>query len=91
MPFYVLLKLDEGAAKKFVPKAGKKVLGVWEAFSEYCACSERKQRLADAWFTDELSGRRLCASCELPAKPVTTLKTRLQMVFIGRNIIGRFR
>lgn len=91
MPYYVLLKLDDEAAKKFVPKAGKKVIGVWEAFSQYCKCPEARQRLADNWFHDEESDRRLCASCELPAKPITTLRERLQIAFLSRNRIKLFR
>ena len=87
---YVLVKLTEEGAQKFVTKAGSKVLGVWDVPSP-CDCPKLVQQRADSWEFNQHTGRMECIDCGGTHKTVTTLAERLRMAFQGRNIVKKYR
>lgn len=88
---YILLKLDDDKADKFLAKyADKFTLGVWEVSSK-CHCSKTQQAKADNWEWDYDLARPACVECGGVHQTVTTLAERLQMAFQGRNLISRYR
>lgn len=88
---YVLLKLDDDKAEKFLEKyANKFCLGVWEVAVK-CHCSKAQQASKENWEWDYELLRPVCITCGGVHTTVTTLAERLQMAFQGRNLISRYR
>lgn len=87
---YVLLKLEDGQAEKFLAKHSGKALGVWEVAAK-CGCGQEWQKARDSWVHDAHLGRIVCTYCGGAVNTVTTLAERLQMAFLGKNLISRYR
>lgn len=86
---YVLLKLTDEAAAKFVVKAGKKVLGVWE-LPEYCSCKTLRLLGID-WEYNPETGFYECTKCGGAHRPYLKLSVRIRAAFPGRNRLREYR
>lgn len=86
---YVLLKLTDEGAEKFIPKAGKKVLGVWEVPTGFCTCDDMYQTVREDWTWSD-SGHPQCKECGGLYKPLLSLGARLRTA-LGRNIVRLYR
>lgn len=88
---YVLLKLENGRAEKFLAKyADKIVLGVWEVLPQ-CTCGLAWQNDRENWKYDESVGRHRCIYCGGGPNTVTTLAERLRIAFLTNNQVLRYR
>ncbi|MGX9924158.1 hypothetical protein ACWIG4_30390 [Streptomyces sp. NPDC002248] len=88
---YVLVKMGDEAAEKFVRKAGPKAVGIWEIpdEDEVCTCSDKVRNQARNWTRDTETGWFICRTCEGVSKPFLSVKERLYMA-LGRNRIMDF-
>lgn len=89
---FVLLKMEDEAAERFVKKAGAKAVGVWEIPSreDICGCSEKQRQQAKNWRKDDGTGWWLCQKCGGVSKPFLSVGIRLKAA-LGKNIVKKFR
>lgn len=92
MARFVLLRMDDEAAEKFVKKAGKRAVGVWEipTKDQVCECPEKQRLQAKNWEKDQETGWWICKRCDGVSRPFLSIGTRLRAA-LGKNVISRFR
>lgn len=92
MAKFVLLKMDDEAAEKFVKKAGKRAVGVWEIpkKDEVCGCAERQRLQAKNWAKDEETGWWICKKCGGVSRPFLSVGIRLRAA-LGKNVLRKYR
>lgn len=86
---YVLLKMNDEAAAKFVKKAGNKALGMWEVPTNFCTCDDMYETVASDWGINS-DGHAECKQCGGLYKPLLSLGQRLKNA-LGRNLIKLYR
>ena len=92
MAKFVLLKMQDDAVDRFVKKAGKRAVGVWDIprLDQVCNCGEKQRLQAKNWIKDPETGWWVCVKCDGVSKPFLSVGIRLRAA-LGKNIIKRFR